>query len=140
MDKDTKRLLGTLFGEIFRIQKAIPNLTCAASDAQIYGLRNGFESAVDEILERTGDISAKKVKAVMDVLESIWSDRERLNSFRGFYDIERELQQHGVDRGDAITILTYLKANRQFTEVIEKMDSSHSPIECRSFELTESDR
>lgn len=140
MDKDTKRLFGRLLGEVFRIQKAIPQLSCAASDAQIYGLLSGFEGAVDEILERTGDISAEKVKAVMDVLEPIWSDEERLKKFKGFYDIERELQQHGVDRSDAIAILTYLKANHQFTDVIEKMDSSYSPSECRRFELTEWDR
>ncbi len=76
----------------------------------------------------------------MDVLEPIWADEEKLKNFRGFYDIERELEQRGVHRSDAIAILRYLKANHQFTDVIEKMDSSHSPSECRRFELTEWDR
>lgn len=140
MDKDTKRLFGRLLGEVFRIQRSLPDLACAASDAQIYGLLNGFEDSLNEILERTGDISAEKVKAVMDVLEPIWADADKLKSFKGFYDIERELEQRGVDRSDAIAILRYLKANHQFTDVIEKMDSSHSPTECRRFELTEWDR
>lgn len=140
MDKDTKRLFGMLLGEVFRIQRAMPDMTCAASDAQIYGLLNGFEGSIDEILERTGDISSEKVKAVMDVLEPIWADQEKLKNFRGFYDIEGELGRRGVDRSDAIAILRYLKANHQFTDVIEKMDSSGSPAECRRFELTEWDR
>lgn len=140
MDKDTKRLFGRLLGEVFRIQRAMPDMACAASDAQIYGLLNGFEDSIDEILESTGDISSEKVKAVMDVIEPIWADQEKLKNFRGFYDIEEELRQHGVDRSDAIAILRYLKANHQFTDVIEKMDSSHSPTECRRFELTEWDR
>ncbi|HCB12101.1 MAG TPA: hypothetical protein DEP36_00820 [Gammaproteobacteria bacterium] len=140
MDKDTKRLFGRLFGEVFRIQKAMPDVACAVSDAQIYGLLNGFEDAINELLERTGDISAEKVKAVMDMLEPIWADEEKLKNFTGFYGIERALQQQGVDRSDAIAILRYLKANHQFTDVIEKMDSSDSPTECRRFELTEWDR
>lgn len=140
MDKDTKQLFGRLLGEVFRIQRAMPDIACAASDAQIYGLLNGFEDSLVEILERTGYISSEKVKAVMDVLEPIWTDEEKLKNFRGFYDIERELDQRGVDRSDAIAILRYLKANHQFTDVIEKMDSSYSPTECRRFELTEWNR
>ncbi len=115
-------------------------MVCSASDAQIYGLLNGFEGSINEIIERTGDISSEKVQAVMDVLEPIWADEEKLKAFKGYYDIESDLGRRGVNRGDAIAILRYLKANHQFTAIIEKMDSNHSPTECRSFDLTDLDR
>lgn len=140
MDKDTKRLLGKLLGEVFRVQRSLPNMACASSNAEIYALLNGFEGAVDQILEGMGDISEEKVQAVMDTLDPIWTDPKKLADFRGFYDIERDLEKLGVDRSDAISILTYLKANHQFTEIIDKMDSSHSPSECRRFEISEWDR
>lgn len=140
MEKDTKRLLGKLLGEVFRVQRSLPNMACASSNAEIYALLNGFEGAVDQILEGMGDISEEKVQAVMDTLDPIWTDKKKLAEFRGFYDIERDLERLGVDRSDAISILTYLKANHQFTEIIDKMDSSHSPSECRRFEISEWDR
>lgn len=55
--------------------------------------------------------------------------------FKGFYDIERELQEAGVDRAQAIRILTFFQANGQFQELIAKMDTSHSPSECRTFRV-----
>lgn len=137
MDKDTKRLLGKLLGEVFRIQKASDDIACSASDGQIYALLNGFEDAVDEVLERVGEISSEKVRIVMDILDPIWQDQDKLNNFKGFYDIENDLKRQGVDRSDAIRILTYLRANHQFTDIIEKMDSSNSPSECRRFEISE---
>jgi hypothetical protein len=137
MDKDTKRLLGKLLGEVFRIQKVSPDIACSASDGQIYALLNGFEDAVDEVLERVGEISSEKVRIVMDILDPIWQDQDKLKNFKGFYDIENDLKRQGVDRSDAIRILTYLRANHQFTDIIEKMDSSNSPSECRRFEISE---
>ena len=138
MDSDTKRLLGLILGEVFRVQKAI-KVPCNASDAQIFGLLNGFDDVVNDILERTGSINPEQLKSVMDVLEPIWIDDKKKKAFKGFYDIEKDLQERGVDRSDAIRILTYLNANHQFTDLIAKMDSSHSPTECRRFELREWD-
>jgi hypothetical protein len=139
MDRDTKRFLGKILGEIFRIQRYSETNICSASDAQIYALLHGFEGAVDDIFEQMGDISSEKLQIVMDILEPIWFDKEKLAKFKGFYDIERELQEKGIDRPDAYHILTFLKANGQYTSVIEKMDSSNSPVECRTFEITEWD-
>lgn len=140
MEKDTKLLLGKLLGEVFRIQRSLPGMACASSDAEIYALLNGFDGATDQILESMGGITEEKVKAVMDTLDPIWTDEKRLKEFKGFYDIEPDLQRLGVDRSDAISILTYLKANHQFTTIIDKMDSSNSPGECRRFEISEWDR
>ncbi|MCP5213004.1 MAG: hypothetical protein H6998_18970 [Hahellaceae bacterium] len=139
MDKDTKLLFGKILGEIYRIQMATDGVACPSSPGQVFGLLNGFELAVEQEIERMGFISKDQVKAVMDVLDPIWMDQEKLANFKGFYDIEDELNRKGVDRGEAIQVLTYLKANNQFEEVIEKMDSSGSPSECRRFELSEWD-
>ncbi len=138
MDKDTKRLLGKLLGEVFRIQRA-SKIPCSASDEQIYGLLNGFEESVDDVLIELGDISSAKVESVTNVLE-IWSDPQKLNSFSGFYDIEKELMRLDVSRSDAIRILKYLKASDRFTDVIDKMNSSNSPGECKRFEVSEWER
>lgn len=137
MDKDIKLLFGKILGEIYRIQQASDNISCPSSSAQIYALLNGFEHAVDEEIESMGSISEGHLKAVIDVLEPILKDKKKLNNFKGFYDIEEDLARRGVDRTDAIHILTYFKANDQFLEIIEKMDTSNSPSECRLFEFNQ---
>lgn len=139
MNTEQKLFLGKILGELYRIERANESIACPASSAQIYALLNGFEHAIDHELEMIGHISHEKLKAVMDILDPIWMDRQKLDNFKGFYDIEKELEEKGVDRVAAIAILTYLKANNQFTEVIDKMDSSDSPTECRTFELSDWD-
>lgn len=138
MDKDTKLMLGRILGEIYRVESAM-GMDCRAGPARIYGLLKGFETAIDEELAEIGGVEAAKIKAVMDVLEPIWRDEERLAAFTGFYDIEDELEARRVSRGDAIKILSYLNANGQFREVIGKMNSQNSPVECKTFELSEWD-
>lgn len=140
MDKESKILFGKILGEIYRLQRASDNVACSASDGQIYALLNGFESAIDDVVEQTGFIESEKIDAVIDVIDPIWIDQEKMKAFKGFYDIERELQKRGVDRADAIRVLTYLKANHQYIELIAKMDSSNSPAECRRFDISEWDK
>ena len=139
MDSYTNRLLGKILGEMFRIQRA-SDIPCAASDAQVYGLLNGFEDSISEVLEGIGFISSEKVQIVMDILEPIWADSNKLSKFKGFYDIEPDLNNHDVSRIEAIQILKYLKANHQFEEIISKMDTSNSPMECRRFEISDWER
>ena len=75
----------------------------------------------------------------MNVLQPYEYDPEKLQTFNGFYNIEHELSNGGVGRGQAIEILRYLHADGRFNEVITRMDSSGSPSECRKFELGEYD-
>jgi hypothetical protein len=126
-------LLGKLLAETYRIQRklGIPSV----DDAKIYALLNGFESAIDDELQRIGFVSKEQETHVMDVLNPIWEDPDKLASFKGFYDIENELKAGGVDRTTAIAVLKYLNAHGQFTDVIAKMDTSGSPSECRTFNL-----
>jgi len=86
-------------------------------------------------VKNMGFISSEMLKSVMDVLDSIWSDDSKMEKFKGFYDIENDLKERGVDRYNALKIIKYLKANGQFTSLIEKMNSVHSPTECKTFTL-----
>ena len=137
MDKNTL-LLGKVLGEIYRIQQHTKT-PCSANEPDIYGLLHGFEHVIEEQLEKVGFVSDKQVEYVTEVLDAIDQDEKKLDKFKGFNDIERKLKDGGVNRVTAIKILRYLNANSQFTNVIEKMNSSSSPVECKKFVLSKYD-
>jgi hypothetical protein len=136
--KENRRLLGKLLGEIYRLQRA-NDVPCPASKMQVYGLLHGFDDAIEEQLEIVGSVTAGQVAAVAQILDSYYREPEKLKNFKGFYDIEAQLQEAGVDRTGAMQILRYFKAGDRFAEVIAKMDSDGSPTECRTSELWETD-
>ena len=68
------------------------------------------------------------------MLDKYWLDPKKLEDFKGFYDIEKELQSVNIDRTKAHFIFTYFRINHQFEELLNKMDSSDSPVELRKFE------
>ena len=125
MEKESRLLFGKILGEIYRFQRASDVVVCPSSQGRIYALLNGFEGALERELEVMGWISDQQVKAVTDSLLAVWQDKNRLNHFKGYYDLENELQRRNISREEAIKILTYLKANHQFVELIEKMNSPH---------------
>ena len=135
-----KRMFAKLLGEVYRTQRRIDPLMCSTSMGRIYGLLNGIEDAVNDELEGLGFVSAEKMDALIEVIDPIFRDRERLDAFRGYYSIEHHLNNAGIDRATAIRLFTYLKAEDRFVELIEKMDSDHSPIECRRFEVHSEDQ
>jgi len=135
---DNKRLLGKLLGEIYRLQRTNGMIT--AGEAHTFALLNGFEDAINEELEAIGQITVEQVRHVRRVLGRYFDDRELLNSLHGFYNIEDELEAGGVDRVTAIDIFKYLKTRGDFEEIIQRMDSGHSPEECRRFELNEDEK
>lgn len=139
MDSETQNriLLGKILGEIYRLQRRLE--FPAADAATIYGLLHGFEHVINEELESVGFVSESQINAATGVLSKYFDDPEKCDKFNGFYDIESELSRVGVDRATAIRVLTYFKANDQFTTLIHKMNSSGSPIECTSFDLGEWD-
>lgn len=139
MDNDTKRFLGSVLGEVYRIQRRIDPPMCEKDDSTIYGLLHGFEHVIDEQLELVGWVSEADVEAVSDILGPIWEDEAKLASFKGYYDIERPLKAAGIERAKALKILRYFLAAGQFEELIHKMDTSNSPIEARKVRLRNSD-
>jgi len=140
METDVKRLIGKLLGELYRLQRRVDPNMCSESDAKVYGLLNGFEHVIDEQITLIGWTSDQQVEDAAALLNTHWSDPGKLAAFKGFYDIERDLQQLGIDRVQAIKIIRYFAANHQFQSLISKMDSQGSPSECRKFELDEWDR
>ncbi|MEV9639490.1 hypothetical protein ABZ756_02180 [Mammaliicoccus sciuri] len=132
---DNKLVVAKILGEIYRIQKRLPDNACPVGNDVIYGLLNGIERVVDSELEELYFISQGKEEAAVGILNEYFIDRDKLNNLKGYYDIEHKLEDRGIDRSDAIRIFTQLKAEGRFVNVIEKMDSSNSPGECRTFDI-----
>jgi len=137
MTTETKTMLGKLLGEIFRIQKRTGVQTY--SDGTIYGLLNGIEPAIDEVIAEVGFVPAALVDRAAKILQPIFDDPAKLAAFKGFYDIEHDLQDAGIDRGTAIRIFQYFHGSGMYLDVLAKMDSTGSPIECRKFDLDKND-
>jgi hypothetical protein len=137
MDAPTKLFLGKILGEIYRLQMHTEGMKCGASEGHVYGLLNGLETEIDKEIGNSSLIEAHKYQAVADVLDPYFYDQEKMKTFKGFYTIEGELSKKGVSRPDAMVILTAMKADLRYLEVIEKMKSSDSPSECRTFEIDE---
>lgn len=135
---ENKIMFGKLLGEIYRIQNRQGH--CPVSESVIYGLLHGFETVIDQEIERVGYISKEDLRAVEDILNEYHVDDEKLQELTGFYDIESQLEERGISRSKAMEIFTYLKADRRFNHVIEKFNSSNSPVECKTFELDDWDK
>lgn len=123
-------LLGKILGEIYRMQRHVGMST--EGPAVSYALCHGFEHVLTDTFREIGGITTAQVDAVDKVL-----DLQTPAAFKGFYDIEYKLQAEGVCRETAIRILTYLKATGLYDSIIDKMDCSRSPSECRTFDLDE---
>ena len=138
MDQELKRAFGFLLGQIYRMQKRIiDNDTdiCPVDDATIYGLLNGIEPIIDANLPTNMEVNVDDLTAVSDVLQPYFDDPEKLAAFTGYNQIESELKLRGISRSKAILIFTYFQSNGNYTNVIEKMDSTSSPSECRTFPI-----
>jgi hypothetical protein len=131
MDLELKVALGKILAENYKVQIKL-GMGCPGS-AVIYGLENGIEDAIDSELGCKSGISEEKHNALAIILDEVDADKKKLEAFKGYYDIERQIQNAGISRGEAMRLLTYFLAKGQFIETIKKMDSSSSPIECRTF-------
>ncbi|WPP39873.1 hypothetical protein SK066_14740 [Paenibacillus hunanensis] len=139
MDQDTKLAFGQILGQIYRIQKNISPDICQVNDATIYALLNGVETTIDSQLLEQGFISREKEAHVSNVLAEYHNDSDKLNNLKGYYDIEHDLEAGNINRVEASIIMTMFNERGLFKEVIAKMDSSFSPVECKRFEISEYD-
>lgn len=135
MDQTIKLALAKILGEIYRIQKRLPEDICSVNDSTIFGLLNGMENVIDAQLGNLEFISNRQIEHVSNILNRYHLDQNELNNFTGFYEIEYELEAGGVDRMTAIQIITMFNAENRFTEVIQRMDTIGSPGECRRFNI-----
>jgi hypothetical protein len=123
-----KKAFGVLYSEISEIRKKLG--MSHPDEGDIFALQNGIEPVINKYLYGYDLVSQQQIDDVVRILE-----KQSLETFKGFYNIERQLKGCGICRGTAHAILTYLKARGSFRELILKMDSEHSPVECRTFEL-----
>lgn len=137
MDKETKLVFGKILGEIYRIQNKMDNASYLVGSETIYGLLNGFEETLDQEIGNLSFISSEEVAYVSSVLNEYHINEQRLSTFNGYYNIEHKLLSRGIDRIKAKRIVTMFKIEGRFQNVIDKMDTSGSPGECRTFEIPE---
>ena len=85
-----------------------------------------------------GFVSADDERHVAEVLLPYLDDPEKLAQFKGFYDIENELTQRGVDRGTALTVLKKFKFAGAYPDVIAKIEAGRtggSPVEFLNLDV-----
>ena len=127
------RLLARILGEIFRLQRKL-GVPVPVNSGTVYGLLNGVGAALEAVV---GDrwYDSDRVHEATAVLSKVLYNRRQLELFEGFCDLEPAWQEARFDRADAIVLLTYLYNRGLFVELIDKMDSDRSPMECRTFQL-----
>jgi hypothetical protein len=135
MDNDTKRFLGFILGQIYRLQKRVDPEMCPASDKEIYGLTHGFEYEIEKVLWQIGEVTDQQVTAAADVLDPLYRLPKLVAEVNGYMDLEPRFRKNGLDRATVIRCLKYLTADGEFMELVGKLDSEQSPEECRRFEL-----
>lgn len=140
-DQETKVIFGKILGEIYRLQKffSFRNATHSVSNTRIYGLLNGIEREINLEIQEVGFISEEKVLAVETILIEYLKDKNKLENFKGYQDLEEQFKQKNIEKSTAITILKYLYTQSRFSPLIEQLDSTNSPIEFQNIELDEYD-
>jgi hypothetical protein len=140
MDSDTKRFLGFILGQVYRLQKRVDPEMCPASDQAIYGLTHGVEYEIDKVLHEMGRVTDDQFAGVVDVLDPLYRLPRYLAEVHSYADLEPRFTMNGVDRATVIRVLKYLQADNQFMEVIGRFDNDTSPAECRNFALWPTER
>lgn len=119
MERELKLTLGKLFGEIYRIQKK--QEISQKSDAQIFGLLNGIEEAIETELESLNFISSEQVSVVRDALDPYYRQEKSLDDMPSFLNFRMGLERKGVSHSELLDILKYLKASGSYTTEIDKL-------------------
>ncbi len=132
-----KCALGRVLGEILRLEKRIDPEMVQCSDADIYGLINGLENVTERFFPDTNNLNSVIVTKedytlVCDVLDEFYDNPD---SFKGCYDIEDKLGER-YDRTKTLKIITHLNLDGAYDNLISKMDSSGSPTELRTFDVS----
>ncbi|WP_282035006.1 hypothetical protein [Metabacillus indicus] len=133
MEDQLKLALGKILGEIYKTQQLITG--DEVPDKVTFGLLAGIEDVIDGELMNIEMITKEDVKKVDDVLYEHFDAGEKEEAFSGYYDIEHRLSNLGVSRWKAIQIIKLFNAESRYTTLIEKMNSSNSPGECKDFRL-----
>jgi len=131
LDRKTKLLFGRLLGEIYRLQRRQDESMVPAGPGEIYGLIQGFDWVVDQVLETFGTVTEKDLKAVADLFDHLEENPMKLKKLTGFYDIEEQLSARGINREKAMALFTYFRAGDKFAAVLDALDRGNSPGELQ---------
>jgi hypothetical protein len=136
VDNEMKAALGKIMGEVLRTQRRVAPDACNYESGTIYGLLNGVESTIDDVLfPEKFFVSNDEFNVAIRILDSYFVDVPRRNAVKGYNDLAPELERAGLSRGKMSVIITHLKAQRRFVELIEKFDTGNSPDEMRRFDI-----
>lgn len=134
MNEQQKIAWAKQMAEMYRLQKRVDPSLVPVSDEVIFALNNAFLPVIEEQLSED-IVTQENLTAMYDILNPYFINQEKLDSLKGYYDIEREVEGRGINRMKAKRILTYIYNGGRYQNVIEKFDSSHSPGEMRTFKI-----
>ncbi|MCB9681377.1 MAG: hypothetical protein H6733_07870 [Alphaproteobacteria bacterium] len=133
MDSETKLYLGRLFGEVFRMQKRLDPDMVQVSDANIYGLLNGMETAFDNVFRDFNPITDAEYTAVEDVLDAADRSGKTVDYWN---DLEPALGRGRDGKMPIVYICRFIYNDNRFHSVISDM---RKPAELHRIELQEDD-
>lgn len=125
-----------LIRRVLRLEK---KLKCSdVCEGSLYGAINNIDIHALGLIDEN-KISKDKIQTMREILTPIYNDAKRLKQFKGYYDIEHEIEKRGISRGEARVILKYFRGDGNFKELIDKMKGPDSPTEMTSLEVTDND-
>jgi len=130
MENKNKFYFGRIMGELLRIEKRIDPKMVNHWDDVIFGLLHGIEPVIDEFFPEDNEpyrqiITKEDYSTFCDIMNEC---RRMGDDFRGYYDVE---DKYSFERGKACIILDYFRLAGLYPDIVEKINSEHSPVEVR---------
>jgi len=132
-DSQLKLFLGRILGETYRTQEHL-HLAVPVSKQSIYGLINGVEGAIDEVMAEDSLISVQQQVALKEVLTCHFGESGMFAAFSDYEEIREKVEKIGLSHAKAIILLTYwLKGQKG--DVIPKKAVPNRSLRKRSLRL-----
>ncbi|WP_046179797.1 hypothetical protein [Domibacillus tundrae] len=109
MDKDLTLTLGKVLGELYEIQKQ--QGISKVDNGHIYGLLNGFEEALMKEFGNLNFINKEEVDVVFRYFSPYIEAGTETDELPPFDNMRAQMEKHGMDQDQFITILRYLNAS-----------------------------
>ena len=100
---ETKRFLGKVLGEVYRLQRRLAPSLPSVDGAVVYGLLHGFEHVIEDELDRIGWISSETVEAARLILERLRDGKQQMT----LDEVIAAFEQSAISRHEAIRLLAY---------------------------------
>ncbi len=119
-------LLGRILGEVYRLQERSDK-----DDAQVFGLRNGMEYAIEQELLEIGFVSKSDTQAIEDALDELDKRHRQGSGAADYYSFESGLTSRGIGRSAILVVFEYLLRDSRFADVIHALAEGHAAIEIK---------